>query len=73
MKLFCNSQSKLYKEILLTVWCLLKALTSDPSNTFGMNWDSNCQPSLVCGTTSTVTLTNAPVSEWEQIPTPSFH
>lgn len=51
---------------------LLKALTSDPSNAFGMNWDIHCQPSLVRSTTSAVTLTNALVSEWEQIPAASF-
>ncbi len=37
-----------HKEIVFPVWCrrtgLLRALTSTPSNTFGMNWNTNCKP-----------------------------
>ena len=44
---------------------LHKALTSTPSNTFGMNWNSDYEP----GQTD---LTNALVTEWVQVSAAMF-
>uniref|UniRef100_A0A8C7RVY3 Uncharacterized protein n=1 Tax=Oncorhynchus mykiss TaxID=8022 RepID=A0A8C7RVY3_ONCMY len=39
---------------------LQRALTSTPSHTFGMNWNTDCEP------TSVPDLTNTLVVEWKQ-------
>jgi hypothetical protein len=44
-----------------------RALTSTPSNTFGMNCDADCDPGPT-RPTSVPDLTNALVAEWKQVP-----
>ena len=46
---------------------LHRALTSTPSNTFGMNWNADCEPGLIAQT-SVPDVTNALVAEWKQVP-----
>uniref|UniRef100_A0A0E9X3C5 Uncharacterized protein n=1 Tax=Anguilla anguilla TaxID=7936 RepID=A0A0E9X3C5_ANGAN len=45
---------------------LQRALTSTPSNTFGINWKSKCKPGLIGQ--SVPDLTNALLAEWKRIP-----
>uniref|UniRef100_A0A0E9Y2E0 Uncharacterized protein n=1 Tax=Anguilla anguilla TaxID=7936 RepID=A0A0E9Y2E0_ANGAN len=45
---------------------LHKALTSTPSNTFGIHWKANYQPGLIAQ--SVPNLTNALLAAWRQIP-----
>ena len=49
---------------------LHRALTSTPSNTFGMNWNADCEPDLIaqhqCPTSRMF------VAEWKQIPAAMF-
>ena len=55
----------------ICVWMNLtglhRALTSTPSNTFGMNWNANCETALIAHH-QCPDLTNALVAEWKQIP-----
>ena len=50
---------------------LNRALTVTPSNTFEMNWSTDCEPGLIAPT-SVPNLTNALVAEWKQVPTAMF-
>ena len=47
-----------------------RALTSTPSNTFGMNWNADCEPDLI---TQHQCLTSLMlVAEWKQVPAAMF-
>ena len=51
---------------------LRRALTSTPSNTFGMNWNADCEPDLIAQhqcLTSRMVL----VADWKQIPAVMFY
>jgi hypothetical protein len=50
---------------------LHRALNSTPSNTFGMNWNADCQQGLITST-SGPDLTNAVVDELKQFPAAMF-
>ena len=45
------------------------ALTSTPLNTFGRNWNTNCEPGLI---TQHQCPTTALVAEWKQVPAAMF-
>jgi hypothetical protein len=64
----CTKWGPYKKCMLRIVWNnltgLLRALTSTPSNTFGMNWNTDCELNLP---TSVPNLTNAFVTEWNQV------
>ncbi len=57
LSLSCFNTTMLHKQMVFPVWCQRTwlALTSTPSNTFGMNWNTDCW----------LGLTDALVSEWE--------
>ena len=49
---------------------LHRALTSTPSNTFGMNWNTNLEPGLIAQHQCLTSLML--VTEWKQVPTAMF-
>ena len=48
-----------------------RALTSTPSNTFEINWNTDCEPGLITQH-QLPDLTNALVAEWKQVPAAMF-
>ena len=61
--------------MLKSVWKNLtglhRALTSNPSNTFGMNWNVDCEPGHN-RPISVPDLTNYLVAEWKEVPAVMF-
>ena len=59
---------------LILVWKNLtglhRALNSTPSNTFGMNWNSDCEPGLIAQHQCPTSLML--VAEWKQVPAAMF-
>ena len=49
---------------------LHRALTSTPSNTFGMNWNADCEPGLIAQHQCLTSLML--VAEWKQVPAAIF-
>ena len=47
-----------------------RALTSAPSNTFGMNWTADCKPGLIAQHQCPTSLML--VAEWKQVPKAMF-
>ena len=47
-----------------------RALTSTPSNTFGVNWNADCEPSLIAQHQCLTSLML--VAEWKQVPSAMF-
>ena len=64
----CPKRDPYRNGLLRLVWKNLtglhRGLTSTPSNTFGMNWNTDCEPGLI-NPTSVPDLTNALVAEWK--------
>ena len=71
----CTKQGPYRNGLSRSVWKnftgLHRALTSIPFNTFGMNWNANCEPGLIAQH-QYPDLTNALVTEWKQVPAAVF-
>ena len=66
-----RSMQKLSRSVWKNLTGLHGALTSTPSNTFGMNWNADCEPDIIAQH-QLPDLTNALVAEWKQIPAAMF-
>ena len=51
---------------------LHRTLTSTLSNTFGMNWNADCEPGGLIAQHQCADLTNALVTEWKKVPSVMF-
>ena len=50
--------------------CLHRVLTATPSNTFGMNWNADCEPGLIIQHQCSTSLML--MAEWKQVPAAMF-
>ena len=64
-------QNGLSRSVWKSLTGLHRALTSTPSNTFGMNWKADCEPGLIAPN-QLPDLTNALMAEWKQVLTAMF-
>jgi hypothetical protein len=72
----CRKWGPYRNGLLRLVWKNLtglhRALTSTPSNTFGMSWNADWEPGLIAQHQRGPNLTNVLVAEWKQVPAAMF-
>jgi hypothetical protein len=70
----CTKQGPYKNDLSRLVWKnwtgLHRALTSIPSNIFGMNWNADCEPGLIAQHPCRTSLML--MAEWKQVPTSMF-